>query len=517
MFKDALLFSAPTNLVNYLKQNQIVETKSVWPYTFFKSVAQLNRQTSFPPIDAFFSELKNTNISIDVYEEAKKEYETRLDLPVDHPLKMKNFKDWLVKYNLLDASPLAKAIDNSFSNFYEVFKIDPSTCLSLPKLAQLCVFKAYKSSEPLCYSFAKKMDKVRNIFRENIIGGLVNVFSRYTELRPDEPNVPHNARYAPNGEPFTKISFFDFNALYLWCQKQEFPTTPGILWELVPEKKYFRKKIMSYSNSIGAIQWLLYQQETCPDLIQSNGSRVKIEHQFFRGEHEFLDFKIDGYAKVDGKNIFFEYLGCFFHNCPKCNDCNKPDNWELKKRALKQNGKLHFIRECDWTREKKEMDYFETPDLPLIWKNFGSMRQILQGIEDGELFGFCLCDVKTPPKTFEDIHKVNFPPVIRRMKIDEEHISPYMKMRVSQGANLKLPVETVVQTFNGEQLLLFTPLIRFYMDLGLEISNITMFVQYRPGVILGDFVDQITEGRIKALEEKNSQLALTYKTVGNRY
>jgi len=44
-----------------------------------------------------------------------------------------------------------------------------------------------------------------------------------------------------------------------------------------------------------------------------------------------------------------------------------------------------------------------------------------------------------------------------------------------------------------------------------------MFVQYRPGVILGDFVDQITEGRIKSLEENNSQLALTFKTVGNRF
>ena len=64
------------------------------------------------------------------------------------------------------------------------------------------------------------------MFRENIMGGLVNVFSRYTELREDV-SAPHNAKFAPNGDKFTKIIFLDFNALYLYAQNQEMPTTPG--------------------------------------------------------------------------------------------------------------------------------------------------------------------------------------------------------------------------------------------------------------------------------------------------
>ncbi len=148
-------------------------------------------------------------------------------MPTDHPEKMSNMQDWLVYYNLLDVVPLANAIDNSFRSFHEVFGIDPATCLSLPKFAQLCVFKVYDPNQPLCYSFAKKNDDIRRLFRDNVIGGLVNVFSRFTELRSGIPETPHFARFAPNADPFTKITFLDFNALYLWAQSREFPTTPG--------------------------------------------------------------------------------------------------------------------------------------------------------------------------------------------------------------------------------------------------------------------------------------------------
>ena len=328
LFKDALLFSSPTNLTGYLKQNGVTECKSIWPYSFFNSVQQLNQQVVFPPYEAFYSELRQSNVLKKDYEEAHAEFTRRLGLPDTDKEKMSNFRDWLTYYNLLDTVPLAKAVNNSFETFFNVFGIDPSTCLSLPKYAQLCVFKSYSKNAPFCYSFAKKMDDIRLLFRNNVLGGLVNVYSRYTELNKDEPNVPNAARFAPNGEPFTKISFFDFNALYLWSQAQEFPTTPGertiifcetlnicalgILWELSSNKKYFRKKTMSYNNSLGAIQWLMFQQSVCSDLVDSKANRVKLEHQYYRGEFKFHDYLIDGYANVDGVHVFFEFLGCYY-------------------------------------------------------------------------------------------------------------------------------------------------------------------------------------------------------------
>ena len=170
------------------------------------------------------------------------------------------------------------------------------------------MFSSYDTNSALSYSFSRKFSKVRELFRENLLGGLVNCFHRMTDLRKSA-KVPFSAKIAPNGKPFTKIVFFDFNSLYLYCQELGFPTTPGIMWTPL-RKNVFRKQIMSNGNSLSALQWLLYMNETDPDLIDSNGNRVSIQHQYDRGEYEIGGYTIDGHAIIDGKHLFYEFLGC---------------------------------------------------------------------------------------------------------------------------------------------------------------------------------------------------------------
>ena len=135
-FKDAINFTTPQKLSSYLVQNGIEEVKSIFPYTAFSSIEEMLEAKTFPSHDKFFSELTNNNVSLDDYEISKREFERRLALSDDHKEKMKNFADWLLFYNLMDVIPLSKAINQSFSNFFEIFDYDPSWCLSLPKFAQ---------------------------------------------------------------------------------------------------------------------------------------------------------------------------------------------------------------------------------------------------------------------------------------------------------------------------------------------------------------------------------------------
>ena len=225
-FKDAYRFTSPVNLSKYLKQNGVKEQKSIFPYSAFNSVEEIRAQLDFPRFEQFYSELRGTNVSVEDYETAKNEYERRKQLDDNHTDKMNTFVDWLIYYNLLDTVPLANAVNNSFGNFFEIFKIDPSWCLSLPRYAQMCMLKEYAEEAPLLYSFNSKMESVRALFRENIMGGLVNIYHRMTDLT-NQPGLPHAAQFAPNGDPFTRIAFFDFNSLYLYTQRLEFPTTPG--------------------------------------------------------------------------------------------------------------------------------------------------------------------------------------------------------------------------------------------------------------------------------------------------
>ena len=139
---------------------------------------------------------------------------------------MHSMRQWLAYYNALDTTPLAHAINRSFQRFFEIFGIDPSFCMSLPKFAQGCMFQSYSPDSPLCYSFSPKNSDLRELFRENLYGGLVNCFHRLVDLS-GRPNMPRSAQFAPNGRPLTSLMFFDFNSLYLFAQKLPFPATPG--------------------------------------------------------------------------------------------------------------------------------------------------------------------------------------------------------------------------------------------------------------------------------------------------
>ena len=174
------------------------------------------------------------------------------------------------------------------------------------------------------------------------------------------------------------------------------------------------------------------------------------------------------------------------------------------------------MRECRWKLKVKneKLRRFDTPFLPQIMRPFGSSRDILTGIQDGSLFGFIVADLTTPSALLEQIKWLNFPPVIRRESIDESLLTPYMKNRVNEKG-YKLPQISPIQTYHGSQLLLFTPLVKFYLELGLEVTNITKFLQYKESFVLQNFVNKITNGRIQAKRKKNSELELAYKIIGN--
>ena len=94
--------------------------------------------------------------------------------------------------------------------------------------------------------------------------------------------------------------------MYLFSQEQDLPCGPGIEWTLKGHK--FKKSVMISQVSFVQIQWILTMQETdiCLD---RNGNRVQIAHAYHQNEIVMNGHKPDGYANVDGRHIFFEFLG----------------------------------------------------------------------------------------------------------------------------------------------------------------------------------------------------------------
>ena len=106
-----------------------------------------------------------------------------------------------------------------------------------------------------------------------------------------------------------------------------------------------------------------------------------------------------------------------------------------------------------------------------------------------------------------------FPSVITRRKLTEEHLSPFMAKKYAEEG--RTPAETVVQSYHGEQVFLLSSLVQFYMEIGLQVSNVTKFIQYAPGKALKPFVDKVTSMRIAATKDGDDSKGMVAKLTGN--
>ena len=521
IFKDALNYTSPTRLEKFLQNWEAPFSKSIWPYSLFGSVEEIKTCKNFPKRSEFYSELKNEHVTKEEYAKAAREFHRRKLLPKNHPEKIYSMIDWLKIYNLLDVSPLATALENCFRSYSNFFNVDPIISSSLPGMAQMAMFKNLDPDSPLLYSIPEKYKEVNEIFRENVLGGLVNCYSRHATT-DQESNYPERARKTKNGDDIKTIIFLDFNSMYLRCQDQPMPTGPGLLWRRKNESgNLWTKNVMTDGHSFKAQQWLSFMQHNDPFLKKSKGL-TRIEGKFFRGEKvvfksEKATWTVDGFARTDHGVKFYEFLGCHFHpGCPKC-DPDRRDEFffDTKVEYLRKFGVVEYIYECQWDEWLPQIKNRRTKSLPLILDNNHSEKDILNSICDGRLFGFILCDIKTPENLIEEYK--NFPPIIKRLTITDEYLSPYMKgqWKKKNKTGEKLKRETVVQCFKAENHLLMTSLVKFYISIGLEITKIHRVIQYQPYKCLSPFVKHVTTMRLDAERNKKKTKANSAKTFGN--
>ena len=129
---------------------------------------------------------------------------------------------------------------------------------------------------------------------------------------------------------------------------------------------------MATGCSLEALQWLTFVDECDQRLTKSDGTRVRIEHKFFRGEVKFNEWEIDGYAEVDGQKLFYEFLGCYFHpGCPHCgNGADSDERFERKKSDLEKSGTVIIMRGCQWKIQAKKLSDRVTPAFPDVMNIF---------------------------------------------------------------------------------------------------------------------------------------------------
>ena len=241
--------------------------------------------------------------------------------------------------------------------------------------------------------------------------------------------------------------------------------------------------------------------------------------------------KIDCF-KVDGLcahcNTVFEAMGCFYHYCP-CQEARPPlaeENIEHgnKKREMDHMRKQYITEkgynvvemwECEWWNLYKTTTCVEERlKGSFSYKRPLREESMLEQIRSGKLFGYVQCDIEVPEELKKKLP--NFPPIFKNTNVGRYDIGLLMQDYAEKEGLLCQPRKMLISNFFLENGTLITPLLRFYLELGLVCKKIYRFGEYTPVNCFNNFVQSAVNARREGDENPSSGVvAETIKLLAN--
>ena len=497
--------SAGSSYSGFLKAFQIEEKKGYFPYEYVKAYDQLS-ETSLPPYEAFYSNLNLCNsLDSDKCEETGRENHSKLQ-EVWCENNMTCLVDFLKWYNNLDVTGFILAVDKQFEFFKEHLELDMfKQALSLPGLSLRYAFQTTDAKFKL---FGNQDAYIHKLLRKNIVGGPSLVFHRYHEVDVTKIKAKE---FGDSAKPVQSILGLDANALYLWAFAEKMPTGDYIVRN-GPDFKREKQPVKQHSRA--GIAWLdkVAWERNIKILHAENGQEIRIGSK---------KYKVDGFCPETQE--IFEYHGCFWHGCENCTASKQDDEHPYKPgQTFKQ------VRES--TREK--VTYFENlgysvverwecenPDkfrtVKSILGSSPNEKDILDSIKKGELFGFVECDIRTPEHLKKQFAQL--PPIFKNTEVSRDDIGNFMRDYCEKFNVLKHPSKLLISSYFAEKIVLITPLLKYYLELGLEVTHIHLVVEYEsPESCFSEFATKVSDARrLGDQSEDNDIVAQCFKLVGN--
>ena len=283
------------------------------------------------------------------------------------------------------------------------------------------------------------------------------------------------------------------------------------------EKNNFRPESAQLYGQMAA-EWLTWESERT--------GRV-IRHQINGRE------KIKGKLLVDGwcseTKTTYQYHGCFFHGCActrqEVNAVNGKTMAELLAETRKNTAYLrHFDKvvdlwECEWKEARRDPVVKKCLDAAFPRRRRHARwtmtsQQILSGVRAGTVFGLIECDLCVPKALRE--HFADMQPVFKNIRLTRDDLGPFMRRYAEEHNIMATPRRMLEGSCRGDKILLATPLQRWYMDHGLEVTHVYQIVEYDPIPCFRRFGDAVSPARREGdVHSHKAIIADTIKLVGN--
>ena len=504
---DISNYLSPCSYSSYLEAFHVEEKKGFFPYEYIKEFEQLY-ETKLPKYEEFYSTLNGKNL-LDCDEDeisGRKRWDELHNTWKD--LGMVNILSLLRWYNNLDVTAFAVAVKKQLELYQTHFKIDIfKEGISLPGIS---LKYAMKTTDAKFALYGEKFKWLYKELRESITGGPSIIFTRYHEKGITKIRL---SKYGTEAELCEAVLGVDANSLYLSSYAQDFPAGD---FEVRMAPTFEKVKQPRRNYSLGAIEWIEHEAKK---------RGVKIIHKLnSAGEVQIgsRKLKVDGFCPE--QNSILEFHGCFYHSCSECFK-DKQDETHIyygishKENRERTREKIQYLEnlgytvyemwECVWNKTKPS----PAPS-PKSSKTL-TEAQILKGVRDDKIFGLAKVDIHTPDRLKSKL--AEFPPIFKNCEVGREHISPLMREYCETTGSLKKPSRLLISSYRAEQILLITPLLKYYLNLGLEVTKVHYIVEFpdhKP--CFEKFADAVTNARRQGDKDPDSDiLANTFKLTGN--
>lgn len=149
--------------------------------------------------------------------------------------------------------------------------------------------------------------------------------------------------------------------------------------------------------------------------------------------------------------------------------------------------------ECSWTRYKVTHEVHNRYVYPTERFFRMTKQQILSGIMEGNIFGAIQCDLRVPDHLKS--YFAELPPVFKNTTVKVEDIGDHMTEFLRSTEKTFKPTRYLIGSMFANKILIITPLLIWYVQHGLEVTEIYQIIEYSPKKCFKSFADKVSEDR----------------------
>ena len=487
--------------------------KSHFPYEYVNSLDKLSE--GLPAYEAFYSSLRRKNTLDEDDGEVRGRQRYAELQALWHREGMTSLRDLLVYYNNCDVVPFLTALEKQC----ELYKTSGLDMLKdAPSLPGLGLRYGMRGLEGVFHTFSPDQAELAQLLTTSIVGGPSLVFCRLAEAGQTTIRTPD---YGTEALACQFVVGFDANSLYPFGMAKKMPVGPC----LVRREPHFivEDPVPSSSgprHSQAALQWIDYEakKHNYPRVQHAgNGPEVRLGQRHI---------PVDGYHGESG--TVFQYYGCLFHG----HDCRlateSGDAWlgteasdrrqstEEIEQYLEQTCGYTVVTiwECQWQALKRQDPEaakqvaanppitLEPSRLPVPGSDTAS---VLQAIKEGEIFGLALVDIHTPAHLRDKFR--DLPPIFKTCEVSRDDVGEHMRAFCERTGSLARPRRMLISSYFAVKTLIPTPLLRWYLQQGLEVTRLYLLMQYQPQQCFQEVTEDAANKRRQAQLDPSQELA----------